>query len=423
MSGTFEDANCLVTDISNAYRNQMFPDVAFVLSDGVTIQTNRYMLAWRSEFFANSLLGLKEEDGEVVMNCDSKIFKLLLDYIWEGRVDFSNLQLEQLLDLLVYARITCLERLVTNIQEHLVSYILEAGRLDIEEYWTVLEFCSSNDYEEIQTSALNFIDKNFNTMCSSKTIVSKLSSAVIFTLLGNKDRTVKEVDVFNALTLWLENQASPVKESTRAALLGMVDLTAMKPADLLRVVRKSGLYTDMDICDAFEKQINLKNEDGVGKPNQTQDGGVRSRSNEVASGMEKFENLTERNVPNMPSSLLGSILDSNRVGRDGGENESRSVDDNIDYNYDNKPRLKRLASEDYKSQDEDLDTTDKDLDEKASPRREHRLERLASEDYKSQDEDLDTTDKDLDEKASPRRKSSLVNWWRSRDSLLSPKAL
>ena len=396
MSGTFEDANYLVTDISNAYRNQMFPDVTFVLSDGVTIQSNRYMLAWRSKYFANKLIGLKEEDGEVVMNCDSKIFQLLLDYVWEGRVDFSNLELKHLLDLMVYARITCLERLDKNIQEYL-SHILEAGgQLDIEEYWTVLEFCSSNGYEEIQTSALKFIDKNFNTICSSKA-VSKLSSDVIFTLLENKNRTVKEIDVFNALTLWLENQTSPVEDSNRTALLSMVNLTAMKPADLLRVVRKSGLYTDMDICDAFEKQINLKNEDGAGKLNQTQDGRVRSRSNGVASGMEKSQNLAERNMSSsMPPSLFGSILDSNCVGSEGGENKSRSEDDNIDYNYDNEQEVGERGN---------------------------RSKRLASEDYKSQDEDLDTTDKDLDEKASPRRESSLAKWWRSRDSLLSPKAL
>merc|ERR1712025_294450 len=116
----------------------------------------------------------------------------------------------------------------------------------------------------------------------------------------------------------------------------------------------------------------------------------------LASGIEKSVNLSERNMSSsMPPSLLGSILDSNRVGKDGGENESRSEDDNIDNNYDNEQEEERG----------------------------NRPMRLASEDYKSQDEDLDTTDKDLDEKASPRRESSsLVKWWRSRDSLLSPKA-
>merc|ERR1712013_975607 len=137
---------------------------------------------------------------------------------------------------------------------------------------------------------------------------------------------------------------------------------------------------------------------GAGKFNQTQDGRVRSCSNgrRLASGIEKSVNLSERNMSSsMPPSLLGSILDSNRVGKDGGENESRSEDDNIDNNHDNEQEGERG----------------------------NRPKRLASEDYKSQDEYLDTADKDLDEKASPRRESSLVKWWRSRDSLLSPKAL
>merc|ERR1711942_137777 len=124
----------------------------------------------------------------------------------------------------------------------------------------------------------------------------------------------------------------------------MVDLTAMKSADLLRDERKSGLYTDMDICDALEKQINLKNEDGAGKLNQTQDGRVRSCSNGrgLASGIEKSVNLSERNMSSsMPPSLLGSILNSNCVGKDGGENESLPEEDNIDCNYDNEQEEER----------------------------------------------------------------------------------
>merc|ERR1719312_1748223 len=215
------------------------------------------MLVWRSKYFATKLLGMKEDDEKVVMNCDSKTFQLLLDYMWEGKVDFSNLKLKHLLELLKNARMMILERLVTRILEY-ISYLLEAGQLDIEEYWTVLEFCSINGYEEIQTSALKFIDKNFNTFCSSNTSFAMLSSDVIFTVLENKNGTVKEVDIFIALTLWLENQPSPIEDSIRAALLGMIDLAAMKPVDLLGVVRKSGLYTDTNICDALEKQIDTK---------------------------------------------------------------------------------------------------------------------------------------------------------------------
>ena len=88
--GVFDDTDHLVSDLRNAHRNQMFPDVTFVLSDYVTIQTNRLMLVWRSKYFATKLLGMKEEDEKVVMNCDSKTFQLLLDYMWEGKVDWTS---------------------------------------------------------------------------------------------------------------------------------------------------------------------------------------------------------------------------------------------------------------------------------------------------------------------------------------------
>ena len=115
-NGIFDDVDHLVADISNAYRNQMFPDVTLVLSDEVTIRTNRFMLACRSKYFATKLIALREDEEKVVMNCDSKTFQLLLDYIWEGRVDFSNLELHHLLDLLQNARMMGLERLVANVQ-------------------------------------------------------------------------------------------------------------------------------------------------------------------------------------------------------------------------------------------------------------------------------------------------------------------
>jgi len=355
--GLFDDVDYLVSDISNAYRNQMFPDVTFVLSDGVTKQTNKFMLACRSKYFATKLLDLVEDDGRVMLNCDSKIFQLLLDYIWEGKVDYSDLELQHLLDLLENARMMSLERLVANIQEYL-SFILEAGQIDLKEYWTVLDFCSNNGFKDIRTSALKFIDENFNTFCSSKNSFFKLPSEVIFTLLENKNRTVQEIEVFKAVTLWLENQTSPVEDSTRAAMLDLVNLASVTPVDLLRVVRRSGLYTDMDICDAMEKQMNKK-------------------QNEVSQPRTLEEEDEE-------------------------EEKDEKEDDGGIY-----PQKEHFISEDSRSltqEDEVEENVDGALyedSEKASPRE-------------------DTLEDDQEVKSSPRHSNSLIKWWKSKDSLLSP---
>jgi len=249
-----DDVNFLVNDISNAFRNNLFTDVSFVLSDGVTIQTNRFMLSCRSPYLATMLSEHNEE--EVIMNCDSKIFQLLLDYIWEGEVDFSHLELKQILDLMKNAQMLCLERLVKSIQNYLVN-LLESGELELEDYWTLLDFCANNRFEEILYSALEFIDTYFK-ICVSEESFLQISTDAIFTLLENENRTTSEIDIFNALTLWLENQLSPVAASTRLSLLGLVDLAAISPVDLIMVVRRSGYYQDKDICDAMEKQINFQ---------------------------------------------------------------------------------------------------------------------------------------------------------------------
>merc|ERR1712179_290200 len=125
---------------------------------------------------------------------------------------------------------TCMERLVAGIQVYL-SYLLEAGQIEFNDYWIVLDFCSKKGFKEILTSALKYIYENFSTICSFKSNFSKLPKEIIFTL---------------------------VEDSTRAAMLDLVDLAAITPADMLRVVRRSGFYTDMDICDALEKGMNKK---------------------------------------------------------------------------------------------------------------------------------------------------------------------
>jgi len=251
--GDFEDLDYFFSDISKAYRNNEFSDVSFILSDGVTIETNRWMLALRSQYFATRFLFHGEGHSEkVVMECDSTIFRLLLDYIWEGKVTFSHLELQQILELLENARLMSLERLVVSIQDYL-STLLDSGEVDLGEYETLLDFCVDHRFEKL----LNSVLKNFN-LCSPKPNISKLTVDAIFTLLENKNKAVEEVDIFNFLDHWIKNQPSPVAATTKTYLLALVDLVAIDQEDLVRFVRGSGLYEDKDICDALEKQLNIE---------------------------------------------------------------------------------------------------------------------------------------------------------------------
>jgi len=353
-TGIFDDVDYLVSDISKAYRSRTIPDadVTFTLSDGGTIETNRFMLVLRSKYFATKLLELEEDySKKVVINCNSKIFQLLLNYIWEGKVDFSDLELQHLLDLLEAARMTCMERLVAGIQVYL-SYLLEAGQIELNDYWIVLDFCSKNGFKEILTSALKYIYENFSTICSFKSSFSKLPKEIIFILLENKNRTAQEIDVFKGVTLWLENQTSLVEDSTRAAMLDLVDLAAITPADMLRVVRRSGLYTDMDICDALEKGMNKKH---------------------------------------VEISLPGTL-----------ERQGDEKEDKKEINE----QKEHFTGEDNKSLTQEYEVE----------------ETVGAASYEDHEKALrdDAQDDDLDVKSSESPRHSLIKWWKSRDSLLSP---
>jgi len=243
--------------LASRLRNNKFSDVSLILSDGVTIETNRWMLALRSQYFADMFLFPGEGHSEkMVMECDSKTFRLLLDYIWEGKVTFSHLELQQILELLDNARLMCLERLVVGIQDY-ISTILNSRELVLEDCWTLLNFCANRRFEKLQNSVLKFIVINFE-LCSSKPNILKLSADAIFTLLENKNRTVEEIYIFHFLNLWIKNQPSPIAATTKTSLLALVDLKAIKQEHLVTFVRGSGLYADKDICDALEKQLNIE---------------------------------------------------------------------------------------------------------------------------------------------------------------------
>jgi len=255
--GKFVDGN-FMQDISKAYQSNQFTDISFLLSDGLVIETNRFMLAWRSDYFASMLFGgLKEgKSEEVALQCNSQTFRLILNYIWEGKVDFSELKVQSLVDLLECARMMCLDRLVGGIGEFM-KYHLESGKVEFGESLMLLEFCVSNKFEEIEKLVLGFVSLNLATLTSNKNF-SKLSEAAILSILKHEERISPEIDVFNSLASWIKSQA-PVFISSKTEMLSLVDLVSISYTNLMKAVRKSGLYEDKAICDAIEEQVKMEN--------------------------------------------------------------------------------------------------------------------------------------------------------------------
>jgi len=256
--GKVADEELFMKDISKAYQSEKYTDISFVLSDGVTVETNRFILAWRSDYFASMLFGgLKEGNSDqVVLQCSSPIFRLILDYIWEGRVDFSHLDLQPLLDLMENARMMCLDRLARSIEDYL-KHLLDSNKLDIGETLFLLEFCVANKFEELEDLVLWFVDLKLVKVARHDEF-STMSTAAILSIL-KYERTSPEIVMFNALASWMRSQVPPLAVSAKMEMLNHVDLLSISSSNLMKFVRNSGLYEDKAICDALEEQVGMEN--------------------------------------------------------------------------------------------------------------------------------------------------------------------
>jgi len=294
IAGKFVDGD-FMQDISNAYQSSKFTDISFVLSDGLEIETNRFMLAWRSDYFASMFFGgLKEATSEkVTLQCNSQTFRLILDYIWEGEVDFSQLKVQSLVDLLESARMMCLDKLVGGIGEYM-KYHLEYGKVELGELLLLLDFCVSNKFEEIEKLVLGFVGFNLATLTFNENFL-KLSEDVILSILKYEERDAPEIDVFNALASWIKSQVPPVSISSKTEMLSLVDLVGISNTNLMKAVRKSGLYGDKAICDAIEEQVKMENVNVCLKDNGAQ----------IVHGMEQFEGSCIRGPPHEYAQHVG----------------------------------------------------------------------------------------------------------------------
>ena len=161
MNGIFIDKNNLLEDLSKTYKGGLFTDITFTMSDGVEISTNKFMLSCRSPFFATMLFsGLKEglSDKIDLKCCNSKIMRLVLDFVWEGQVTLSEMDIQSMLDLLETSRMMCLDSLTKGIKDYLNNKII-SKKVELNDCLDALDFSVSHKFEDVSDWLLSYIDQ------------------------------------------------------------------------------------------------------------------------------------------------------------------------------------------------------------------------------------------------------------------------
>ena len=254
-NGVFVDRDKFLEDLSKAHREGLFNNVTFTLSDGVEISTNKFMLACRSPFFATMLFcELKEGSSDKIelKCCDSKIMGKVLDFIWEGKADLSEMDVQSLLDILETSRMMCLDSLNKGV-EHYLEDLINSKKVEFEDCLAALDFAIAHKFENLSESLLHYIDQNLESV---RTLLrfGSISEGSVWAMLNYGGRTSKEIDLFQAFATWIEDKKD-LQENMKTQMISFFDLKRFTRTEILKTVRKTNFFEDQDIFDVLEVKV------------------------------------------------------------------------------------------------------------------------------------------------------------------------
>jgi BTB/POZ domain-containing protein 9 len=194
-----------------------------------------------------------KDDSIELKEARPEAFRLLLEYIYTGKINLNNRKDELLLDLLGLVHQYGFSEL-----EYSISLYLESI-LEIKNVCSIYDISRLYQLKSLQEKCSRFIDKNALILIKQKNIM-QLSLDSLSSIISRDSFCVPEIEIFNVIKNWHDfNDIKEPKES----LLQKIRLPLLKLEELLNDVRKSNLLSSDVILDAIKlkhesKEMNLK---------------------------------------------------------------------------------------------------------------------------------------------------------------------
>lgn len=254
----------LATDIGNLFFNTDYTDVKLIV-DGVEFSAHKIILAARSEYFRALLFssGMSETNSNCIHIKEAKpnAFRLLLQYIYKGKINLKNEKEDLLIDLLSLVHQYGFVELQKAVSDYLESI------LEVKNICSIYEIASLYQLSSLGQTCLRFIDKNCHELIKQNCLL-QLSADSLSTIIERDSFCAQEIDIFNIVKEW--HQVN--KCDANIQLIGKIRLPLMQLDELLNQVRLSKLVESDVILDAIklkhESNGTVLNYRGVLYPNE-----------------------------------------------------------------------------------------------------------------------------------------------------------
>ena len=249
-----EELHILSEDIGKLFENDSYSDITLNI-EGTHIQAHKVILATRSNYFYSLFYGgFKESNSEAVdLSSDTPLdaFRIILRYIYTGRINCEAQSNDDLLDVLSLSHKYGLSALEKRIQEVIIN-----SRLTSKNMLKFLAFNETYNYQKIYESCVTLIDSDPTTFLRSDDIPS-LSASSFHSIIGRDTFNVHETQIFRAAKCWIDTNSSSCKED-QLLVLGTIRLHHIPRKYLMKEVRKTKLFSPDAILDALDDQYKRK---------------------------------------------------------------------------------------------------------------------------------------------------------------------
>lgn len=154
--------------LGNLFNSTDYCDIKLKVEDKI-FEAHKIVLAARSEYFRALLYsGMRETNCDFVEINEAKpdAFKLLLRYIYTGKISLSNEKEESVIDLLSLVHQYGLIELQRSISDYLESI------LEIKNVCSIYDISSLYQLESLQETSARFIDKNCAVLVKQNAFIS-----------------------------------------------------------------------------------------------------------------------------------------------------------------------------------------------------------------------------------------------------------
>ncbi|XP_041449726.1 BTB/POZ domain-containing protein 9-like [Drosophila obscura] len=262
-----DDIHGLASDMGRLCMNELYSDVVFLVEDQ-RLSAHRLVLAARSEYFRAMLYGdlAESKEREIRLEVPLEAFKIILEYLYSGKLPLSILDVDEIIDVLNLAHFYGLEYVERAITNHLQKSTA------VSNVCVILNAARRYDLDQLTKECLKFMDNNAVNLLKHDSI-KMLSKESFEEVLRRDNFCVPEVEIFRSVCKWRDNNPSEDIQT----LLSLVRLPLMSKHELRHVVHPSGIFTPDQLLDAID-QINT----GINLPHRA----VMLPGEDVAS--EKF---------------------------------------------------------------------------------------------------------------------------------------